>query len=287
MPANLIKYLHLALFCLFGSTSVYAQTRLEPGTAKVPSQTEPAPEPGTAEQPAKDSDHSKIKPAHLRVWNFSGKSNQEALGVFTHTEKSAAEEPLIWLGRGLRYATMGRYVELPAGAYDFLITTESLENPDPEKPVKADQPGKPETKDIRVELTQNEYATLLLQELEGKIKATFIQDSKLPVDRHTVRVLNLTGIKPVGLYQVKNNVATVVFDPVPPGEWLSAELPGRGLVSMELCYKDAQDYPLRQSLEIDMKAARSTSLLVFYDRYGRVTAQGIPDAPYSAAQTAK
>ena len=284
MPVKLIKLLVSFVLCLVFSAPLGAEPRPQPDTAKVPAQEgkDPVPEPGPDE-----STRSKIKHAYLRVWNFSGQNSREALGVFTRLEKSLDGDTLIWLGRGMGYGTMGHYVELPVGVYHFLIITEAMENLVLDKPVKAGQSGKLESKDLKINLVNKDYVTLLLQEVGGKIKSTFIEDSKLTPEVHTLRALNLTAMDSASLCQVQNNITTSLFESLPPDQWLSIVYPKKGMISLELCYKDPQGFPLKQGMEIDTRSTRSTSVLLFYDRYGRITVQGVQDAPKDAASSSK
>jgi len=278
MPINRIKIYYLFFLGLMTVHQAWAQPRPEPGTGKVPAQIEP----GTPGEPSiEPEDASKGKKAHLRVWNFSGRSTKEALGVFAKSQKAAAETEVAWLSRAIPYGTVGNYVDLEPGKYRFFIVSDPAATFDGEKPVNPNLSPKAGTENLVIDLADKDYLTLVIEDDQGRLKTSLLKDSELPMEGFTYRAINMTDLADASVVEIKAGVAETVFAQLSPGQWVNKANPTARRTSLEARYKNDKGFPLKQYIEIEPENTRSVSLILFYDRYDRPTFRSFPDAPKS------
>jgi hypothetical protein len=276
---QLCKSNALILLIAYGSliAPLNAQPRPEPGSATVPSQSEP-PTPGETESEGAPPDTTK-KWAYLRVWNFAGRSSKETLGIFAKPEKPISDLDVHWIARGVGYGSVGRYVEVPAGNHVILILSDPVNVIDPEKPANIKQPAKSGSENLSIKMSENDYYTLIIEEENGQIKSSFLKDSDLPVEGFSFRAINMTRLTGASIVEVKGGQASPFFDELSPAQWVTKTFDQLKRTSLELRYKDENGFPMKQYIEIEPVKTRSVSMVLFYDRYDRPTFQSFADAP--------
>lgn len=255
------------------------EARPEPGTANVPSQNDPvAPkEKNGPRNPGEKPEGEPVKLSYIRIWNFAGRGDAKRIGVFLRKKGDPGADP-VWLGRGVRYGTLDKYREVPEGSYELLVVSEP--GPvDPEKPIKFEASNKGEVENVNIVLKENGYQTLLIQEENKSLKAVVLDDLTVKAGMFTLRAANYTDSNKVSIVQVVSSRREPLFAAMEKDKMQIKEMSTGGRLQVEMVYYDEQGFPMTQSAEIDPSSILSSSMVVYYDRYGRVTFRCLEDAP--------
>lgn len=291
---KIVKLFFRTLLFLVGiglaQLNALAQTqRPEPGTAKVPGQTEesPAPASESVEEPIlANEDKEKNPTGKLRVW--LGGSNTEmrfAAGIMKSGQRlpDSQDETIPgfeWLYRGMRAGSVTAYREVPVGNYDLVILPEEVEkftgSDDEFRAPTWKKAKKIERESIRI--TPRSHFTAVVRAQLEDFKVDVFDDMNETPGSKVLRVFNLTDGTTGGLKTIVAGREAIIFRSFP--EFYSKypiSTPSSN-VSMELYVPGSKPKSMvRKFYEMEFGNSGSGSLVIVKDRYGRTTASLMKD----------
>ncbi len=255
--------------------------RAEPGTIKVPDQVEIEPE--QEELTAEEQEllaEQRSRSGFLRLWNFAIKGSGDGLAVFIAQGTSVPPaDQRLWLGRGSRPGELRDYADFAPGTYNIFVMPDASRQGNM---VQLADEFEPETDNllssrVPLRIRAGEYMTVLVFDEGGKLAAKVLDDSAMEPKK--LRLFNFTS-------EFTPDVAAIVGEKrASIAEGLQGELavelpPEAGIITFEVAYPTGvQGFIGRMNVEGDFRGVRSCSLTVAYDRYGRLSARLVEDAP--------
>lgn len=279
------------LFILFLSDRTLAQDtsgdRPEPGTIQVPNQAdekEGRDEPATEElspEEIKREAAAREKYGFVRLWNFAHEFSADGIAIFLSKPSSRPAPPdqRLWLGRGSRSGELRDYAEFEPGNYQVFIQR------DPSRQgamVKLPDDFDPDSDNLlpssqALRVRPGTYQTVVVYEDGNGLAARILEDSLTKPTK--LRLFNYTRKFQPAISVVANEQRVPLIENL--GDEYETAIPNSArIVTLEIAYPSKYEgNTSRFHVECDFAGVRSCSLVVFYDRYGRLTARAIPDAP--------
>lgn len=262
--------------------------RPQPGSVQVVGPEEEVPAPGAAEPGAgggEDEEAPKEPQAWLRVWLLSEPNAEAAYGAVLQPADVAGldEGEFVWLYRGVQGFDFRDYQQISARAYRLVLVEEiPLEGHD-EAALEAWSRRPPKEREVfrsaAFQLRKDQVLTLLLSREGGSWRLRELDEPEGRGKR--LRVLSVVK-EPVqaGLETPDGRMA-----PLWGGEKGTPELislpqnAGETLVYAQ--FLNPRGVLLTRRHEVDFNQTPSVTLVVFPDRYGRITSRLMTNAPGS------
>ena len=202
----------------------------------------------------------------VRVWNFAG-TGTSALSVGLGGGADRDQGGPLMVARGTLPGEQRNYRRVPPGRYLVAVS--------PAEPAAG---GSGETlPHEELALAPGEHRTILLLTRHGRPAIEILADD-LPEDAPPrLRVLNLTEVRPA-LAEVRGGERRVISPAIPPGisELSRYGAGGNAIYEVGIPRGDGSIGKLR--IEVGPGAARSRTLTIAHDRYGRIEVWAAVDA---------
>ena len=208
-----------------------------------------------------------ITESYIRLWNFS---NVIKTPIFVSLVGSSGPPQV--LTRSMSTGRMGNYHQIPPGPYRLSVKSSGTD-------LKVFPPTNDLIPTVASSATPSGFLTIILNEDQGVTKTIVVSDALgagLSSTARRLRVFNFaTGQNPM-LKLLPDDF--VLWTRVPAGlsEHVFNNNPGVktiGMVSKLTGGREAQ-----QLIEANFNVANAISIVVFFDRYGRLSFQGMEDA---------
>ncbi len=278
--------LTMLLACMPVRSQEASGERPEPGSVQVPAQDderaqdEPSGEELGSEEMKQEAER-RGKVGFVRLWNFAHKSSAEGVAVFLSRGSGSLPPPeqRLWLGRGSRSGELREYDEFEPGMYEVFVQRDaSRQGAMVELPEKFEPDADnllPSRLGLRV--APGFYQTVLLYDDAGGLAARVLDDSAVVPTK--LRLFNYTREYRPAISILGQGRSVTLVEQLDKEHVLDIPASAR-VATLEVAYPtQVEGFTGRLNVECDFAAVRSCSLLVFYDRYGRLTARAIEDAP--------
>lgn len=294
------RLLFLILFYLltgFTSESFSQEVRTQPGAGKVVS-------PDSAENLSPESspqiiltqtgDKKKEAHGYVRAWcGRAIKGRQYAVALAPPgSSKNALKSPdseiadLIWLVRRVGSGNFSDYFEIPVGEYEVFVIEEKAEgitksNADFKSPTGADILSKKITPLV---INKNSQTTLIIFDNNDDLQLLVEEDSAKKYTGKQLRIFNFTDDK-------ESSVDQILKGAKEPNQssriWSAADGSGKTIAlnnvnksaAFQATLKGVTGRLTKRYLEADFADTASCSLIIFKDRYDRLTAKIIKNSP--------
>ena len=203
---------------------------------------------------------------HIRVWDF-------AYSISKPIEVSliGGASPLI-LSRSMIAGRIGSYQELPVGSYKVSVRDDSSPEKDQRRPELIPS--------ATINLVDKSFQTVVLMDDRGSPKIFVVNDgvtkeSRMPPGAKRLRAFNFAKEERPALKTVQGN--RLLWDRVPAGMSEQFFPADTSTVDLIMVSKLPSGRESQQVINADFTGSPTLSVVIFFDRYGRLTFQGFED----------
>lgn len=254
-----------------------SEPRPEPGSVTVPVQVEADDPPP---RPAPPGPNAQAKLAGVRVWHLAKTNPPISLGFLAQTDGKTEDEDGAWLGRCLDYGSFGDFLPITSGRVKVIVFQDALADFDPNSRLS---PRGVENRNVGTadfNAREDSFWTVIATAKNGRVEINLREEVAVDPSRRLLTGLNATELPALGIASVVGGRETPIFPSLNPFSWAGApaELPTNP-VFLRLIPPPNQDLP-RLSAEPDFVTSRSSSAIIYTDRYGRISFRCIPGRPH-------
>ena len=213
----------------------------------------------------------RAKVSFVRLWYVGEPKSPRITAGF----KSGAQEPRV-IGSHVRPGRLGSYRMFLPGDYSCVVMDGNVI---PDAAGKLPPKTSPVTAPVPVTLKPGAYHTLVVEEKNGRIASTFLDDvPPKPETDSRLRIFDYTNSKDDSLRMIFNEQESEVWNPS-QGTPFEKSLAGiEGLASLKL-FSKINDKPfVICAFETSIETQKSYSLVIFFDRYGQKAFTFVEDA---------
>jgi hypothetical protein len=259
------------------------QARPEPGTVRVPAQSEDITDQAEPAGEIDDEEADDQPKGKLRIWVAGGSPQMRlALGLAKpgQSPPEQGDEDIgdfIWVHRGMRPGDLYAHVNVPAGSYEPMIFEETIAKFTPENM----QPKPPQWKSVvrrtnqAIRVTDGSCQTLIL-DLKGEKAALSMQNDKVSANSlPTVRLINLTDVQGVRvLVREANGQEKSLADDL-TGSMKELTMPSASSTATFTVELPSPGTKMKARLtrEADFRSSSLFYLVIAKDRYDRLQAR--------------
>lgn len=261
---------------------------------------EERPEPGTIQvQPlAEDAEYEREETERmleetpegigfLRVWAADGESGARVAVGLVPTDRSGRPQrdadgefsEFVWLFRGMRGGDFRDYIEVPSGAYRFVVVEET----DPPPGDTGDEWFRPprssrllmETSENLL-IPENSRQTAVVRNVGDRLDLEIMDDTPSSSQSKRLRVFNFAPVDPVVSVRAPDGRERPIWGEGDKPREISIPPTATDMLFV-VSYPNERDIPIRRHCEANFASSPSNSIVIFQDRYGRTTAKILPD----------